>query len=116
PHTDGVLQSSHGSVRSIAADTRHKKSCRRRRGEGDTLAYPRESFPAPRRNAVQRMPMDAHGPSQPRPPAMEIIVWGARGSVPTPAADHLYVGGNTSCIEVRVATGETFIFDAGTGI
>jgi phosphoribosyl 1,2-cyclic phosphodiesterase len=60
--------------------------------------------------------MDDHGPSQPRTPAMEIIVWGARGSVPTPAADHLYVGGNTSCIEVRVATGETFIFDAGTGI
>jgi len=60
--------------------------------------------------------MDDHGPSQPRTSAMEIIVWGARGSVPTPAADHLYVGGNTSCIEVRVASGETFIFDAGTGI
>jgi phosphoribosyl 1,2-cyclic phosphodiesterase len=47
---------------------------------------------------------------------MEVVVWGARGSVPTPAADHLEVGGNTSCIEVRLASGETFIVDAGTGI
>jgi phosphoribosyl 1,2-cyclic phosphodiesterase len=48
--------------------------------------------------------------------AMEVRIWGARGSVPTPAAENLQVGGNTSCVEVLAGTGERFIFDAGTGI
>ena len=47
---------------------------------------------------------------------MEVRIWGARGSVPTPAAENLRVGGNTACVEVKVASGESFIFDAGTGI
>ena len=50
------------------------------------------------------------------PPAIQIRVWGARGSIPTPAAENLEYGGNTSCVEVTVDNGERFIFDAGTGI
>jgi ribonuclease BN (tRNA processing enzyme) len=41
--------------------------------------------------------------------------WGVRGSYPTVDASTLGVGGNTSCVEVRV-DGRRLIFDAGTGI
>ena len=44
-----------------------------------------------------------------------IKFWGVRGSYPTVAADTLGVGGNTSCVEVKV-DGRRLIFDAGTGI
>jgi phosphoribosyl 1,2-cyclic phosphodiesterase len=47
---------------------------------------------------------------------MRIQVWGARGSVPTPSADTIVYGGNTACVEVCLASGQNFIFDAGTGI
>ena len=44
--------------------------------------------------------------------------WGVRGSYPTPGATTVRHGGNTSCVEVQVGTGEghTLIFDAGSGI
>ena len=51
-----------------------------------------------------------------RQAAMEVRIWGARGSVPTPVVENLRVGGNTSCVEVRTAEGCSLIFDAGTGI
>ena len=41
--------------------------------------------------------------------------WGVRGSYPTPGADTVKYGGNTSCVEVN-AGGRTIILDAGTGI
>ena len=41
--------------------------------------------------------------------------WGARGSYPTPGPQTFHYGGNTTCVEVRVA-GHTIILDAGTGI
>ncbi len=41
--------------------------------------------------------------------------WGVRGSYPAPGAQTVYYGGNTACVEVRVA-GHTIILDAGTGI
>jgi phosphoribosyl 1,2-cyclic phosphodiesterase len=41
--------------------------------------------------------------------------WGVRGSYPTVDPDTLTVGGNTSCVEVKV-DGRRLIFDAGTGI
>ena len=41
--------------------------------------------------------------------------WGVRGSHPAPSRDHLGVGGNTSCVEVRVDD-HVLICDAGTGI
>jgi phosphoribosyl 1,2-cyclic phosphodiesterase len=50
-------------------------------------------------------------------PALELRIWGARGSYPTPVAANLGHGGNTSCIQV-LAPGhnDIFLFDAGTGI
>ena len=47
---------------------------------------------------------------------MEVKVWGARGSVPAPGPDMNRYGGNTSCVQVRLASGEELILDAGTGI
>lgn len=41
--------------------------------------------------------------------------WGVRGSYPTVDPETLAVGGNTSCVEVKV-NGRRLIFDAGTGI
>ncbi len=41
--------------------------------------------------------------------------WGVRGSHAVPAASHMGVGGNTSCIELRVHE-HLLICDAGTGI
>jgi len=42
-------------------------------------------------------------------------LWGTRGSTPTPGAQFLRTGGNTSCMSVA-SGGELFIFDAGSGI
>ena len=47
---------------------------------------------------------------------MRVKVWGARGSVPAPGPEMNRYGGNTSCVEVTLANGETLIIDAGTGI
>ena len=47
---------------------------------------------------------------------MEVILRGVRGSIPDPAAETSYYGGNTACIEVRTAGGELVIFDAGSGL
>lgn len=44
-----------------------------------------------------------------------IKFWGVRGSYPTVDAATLGVGGNTSCVEIKV-DGRRLIFDAGTGI
>lgn len=41
--------------------------------------------------------------------------WGVRGSYPTPGANTVQYGGNTSCVEVN-AGGRAIILDAGTGI
>ncbi|MEL6614303.1 MAG: MBL fold metallo-hydrolase, partial [Bacteroidota bacterium] len=42
--------------------------------------------------------------------------WGVRGSLPTPRASHLGVGGNTTCVEVRGPGGTVAVLDAGTGV
>lgn len=47
---------------------------------------------------------------------MQITFWGTRGSIPAPGPDTARYGGNTSCVEVRLADGTCLIFDAGTGI
>ena len=49
------------------------------------------------------------------PARLTIRFWGVRGSIPTPQAGHLGVGGNTSCVEVRSADGTVLVLDAGTG-
>ena len=45
----------------------------------------------------------------------KVKIWGVRGSIACPTANHLAFGGNTSCIEVSVG-GTKIILDAGTGI
>ena len=45
---------------------------------------------------------------------MRIKFWGVRGSTPTPQAENLRYGGNTSCVEVRL-NGTLYVFDCGTG-
>lgn len=42
--------------------------------------------------------------------------WGVRGSIPTPSLPNMGCGGNTSCLEVRLPSGEVLIIDGGTGI
>lgn len=45
---------------------------------------------------------------------MTVRFWGVRGSTPTPQAENLRYGGNTSCVEVRI-NGQVYVFDCGTG-
>jgi phosphoribosyl 1,2-cyclic phosphodiesterase len=45
----------------------------------------------------------------------QVRFWGVRGSIACPGVGTLRYGGNTPCVEMRVA-GQTLIFDAGTGI
>jgi phosphoribosyl 1,2-cyclic phosphodiesterase len=45
---------------------------------------------------------------------MLVRFWGVRGSTPTPQAENLRYGGNTSCVEVRAGQG-IYVFDCGTG-
>lgn len=47
---------------------------------------------------------------------MHARVWGCRGSLATPGADTIRYGGNTSCVELRLESGDTLVLDAGTGI
>src|SRR5262245_12957656 len=47
---------------------------------------------------------------------MRVTFHGVRGSVPTPGASTVRYGGNTVCVEVRLADGTLIILDAGTGI
>src|SRR5437879_973315 len=47
---------------------------------------------------------------------MQVRVWGCRGSVAAPGADTVKYGGNTSCVEVRLASGHALVLDAGTGM
>ena len=51
------------------------------------------------------------GPMEP----MTIRFWGVRGSIPTPGSATSIIGGNTSCVEVRVGD-QVIILDAGSGI
>lgn len=46
---------------------------------------------------------------------LEVRFWGVRGSLPSPGADTAMVGGNTSCVEVRLGD-ERLVLDAGTGL
>ncbi|MBX5490171.1 MAG: MBL fold metallo-hydrolase [Chloroflexi bacterium] len=47
---------------------------------------------------------------------MQVRFWGTRGSIAVPGPTTVRFGGNTSCVEMRTAAGELFIFDSGTGI
>ena len=43
-------------------------------------------------------------------------IWGCRGSIASPGPHTVRYGGNTSCVEVRLADGPTIVLDAGTGM
>jgi phosphoribosyl 1,2-cyclic phosphodiesterase len=47
---------------------------------------------------------------------MRIKIWGCRGSITTPGPTTLRYGGNTTCLEIRAATGPRLIVDAGSGV
>jgi phosphoribosyl 1,2-cyclic phosphodiesterase len=47
---------------------------------------------------------------------MTIKIWGCRGSIPSPGGDTSKYGGNTTCVEVRLADGSLIVIDAGSGI
>jgi phosphoribosyl 1,2-cyclic phosphodiesterase len=47
---------------------------------------------------------------------VKVRIWGARGSVPAPGPEMNRYGGNTSCVEVILSSGDRLILDAGTGI
>ena len=47
---------------------------------------------------------------------MHVRICGSRGSVPSPGAERLRYGGDTSCVQVRLSDGKNLILDAGTGI
>ncbi len=45
----------------------------------------------------------------------EVTFWGVRGSIPSPGSDTAAVGGNTSCLEVRLGQ-ELILVDGGSGL
>ena len=47
---------------------------------------------------------------------MRVTFYGVRGSVPAPGPTTARYGGNTSCVDVRLADGTALILDAGTGL
>ena len=47
---------------------------------------------------------------------MKAVVWGCRGSLATPGPETIASGGNTSCLEIRLADDSLLVLDAGTGI
>lgn len=47
---------------------------------------------------------------------MRVKFWGVRGSTPTPERRNSRYGGNTPCIEVRLANGTLIILDCGSGL
>jgi phosphoribosyl 1,2-cyclic phosphodiesterase len=48
--------------------------------------------------------------------APTIEFWGVRGSLPSPGADTVRYGGNTSCVAVRPSEDHLIVLDAGSGI
>lgn len=47
---------------------------------------------------------------------MKVRFFGVRGSVPTPGSATVRYGGNTVCVEARLADGSVLILDGGTGM
>ncbi|HEX4007369.1 MAG TPA: MBL fold metallo-hydrolase [Acidobacteriaceae bacterium] len=48
---------------------------------------------------------------------MNLRFWGVRGSIPTPHADRLRYGGNTTCVEIGSrADSEAVLIDCGSGL
>ncbi len=47
---------------------------------------------------------------------MDVVFWGARGSVPCSSRQKIHYGTNTPCLEVVLHGHERIVFDAGTGL
>jgi phosphoribosyl 1,2-cyclic phosphodiesterase len=47
---------------------------------------------------------------------MRVTFYGVRGSIATPGHSTVRYGGNTVCVDVRLADGTVLVLDAGTGI
>lgn len=47
---------------------------------------------------------------------MKITFWGVRGSIAAPGPETVFYGGNTTCLEITTAAGQTVVVDAGTGM
>jgi phosphoribosyl 1,2-cyclic phosphodiesterase len=47
---------------------------------------------------------------------MRVRFFGVRGSIPTPGASTVRYGGNSVCVEVRLADDTCIVFDCGSGI
>lgn len=47
---------------------------------------------------------------------MRARIWGCRGSLAAPGPETVRYGGNTSCVELRLADDRLVVIDAGTGI
>lgn len=50
------------------------------------------------------------------PPRARVRFWGTRGTCPSPGPRTVRYGGNTPCVEVRVANAPLLILDAGSGL
>lgn len=61
-------------------------------------------------------PRERNGQDRSDKAAMRVTFYGVRGSVPAPGPQTARYGGNTSCVEVRLADGSTVALDAGTGL
>jgi phosphoribosyl 1,2-cyclic phosphodiesterase len=48
--------------------------------------------------------------------SMKITFWGTRGSIASPGPETVTYGGNTTCVELMLASGRTVVIDAGTGM
>ena len=48
--------------------------------------------------------------------ALDLKIWGCRGSIATPGSETTKYGGNTSCVEVVLDGDTALVLDAGTGI
>jgi phosphoribosyl 1,2-cyclic phosphodiesterase len=46
---------------------------------------------------------------------VHVRIWGCRGSIAAPGPRTVRYGGNTSCVEVRLADGSLLMLDVGTG-
>ncbi len=47
---------------------------------------------------------------------MEVTFWGVRGSYPIARPDNVRYGGNSSCLHLRLPSGEEWIIDGGSGL
>ena len=68
-----------------------------------------------RKGARASVSTPAAAPGGSAGPAITVRFWGVRGSLATPGARTLKIGGNTSCVEVRCGD-QLIIFDMGTGL